>query len=243
MLESFDNLERLYGILERESGRFSLACRDRCPDCCTVNVTATSLETALIFHRLAPDEIRRMIGRLHRAFPENRYTPGTTVNGFARACMAGVDLPGEDNDPGWGACPLLCKGRCSIYRVRPLGCRVMVSETPCRKTGAAQMPPFALTLANILGQILEQMDAAGFTGNFSDVLAAYAGTWKTGGTPLYLALDNLGESDRKGIFLRNHPIPALMVPPEHRERAAPLIRELRYRPGDGSEDGNNEKQH
>lgn len=236
-MDAIDNLERLYAILERETKGVSLACRDKCPDCCTVNVTATSLEAALIFHLLDPDETVRMLSRLEEAFPEKRYIPKSTMNGFARACMEGVDLPEEENDPDWGACPLLEDGRCTIYRVRPLGCRVMVSEMVCRDAGVAGMPPFFLTLANLLGQTVEQMDRDGFFGNLSDVLAAYAAVRRTlesgSGSPLHLALDNLGEFDRKGVLLRNQPIPALMVPPEHREQTAPLIREIRSlgRPG------------
>ncbi len=230
-MPKFDILNRIYRLLDREAQKFSLACRDNCPDCCTVNVTATSLEVALIFSRLDEADISQMIRRHEKGFPEQRYIPRTTVNGFARACMAGDDLPDEENDPDWGACPLLEDGRCSIYEVRPLGCRVMMSETQCRQKGFARMPPFALTLANVLGQILEQEDRHGFTGNFSDVLAAYASAWQAGkglgGEALYLTLDNIRESDRNKILLGNHPVPALMIPPEHRERALPLISEIR----------------
>lgn len=230
-MPDFEKLNGFYRLLDRETRGFSLACKDRCPDCCTVNVTATSLEVAFIFNCLGEGEIRQMIRRLRAGFPAKRYIPRTTVNGFARACMEGADLPGEENNPAWGACPLLTGQRCSIYGVRPLGCRVMMSEALCRDNGFARMPPFALTLSNILGQVLEQEDRPGFTGNFSDVLAAYARAWESGagggGGPLYLTLDNIPESDRKEMLLGNHPVPALMIPPEHRDRALPLISEIR----------------
>jgi len=230
-MPDFEKLNGIYRLLDRETRGFPLACKDRCPDCCTVNVTATSLEVAFIFNRLGEGEIQRMIQRLRAGFPGKRYIPRITVNGFARACMEGVDLPEEENNPGWGACPLLIEDRCSIYGVRPLGCRVMMSEALCRENGFAQMPPFALTLSNLLGQVLEQADGQGFTGNFNDILAAYARAWESGAGrgngPLYLTLDNIAESDRKERLLGNQPVSALMIPPEHRDRSAPLIPEIR----------------
>ena len=150
-MPEFDTINGIYQLLDRETRGFALACKDRCPDCCTVNVTATSLEVAFIFSRLGQDEIQMMVRRLAQGGPEKRYIPRTTLNKFASDCMAGVESPEEENDPNWGACPFLADGRCSIYRVRPLGCRVMMSETVCQKSQVAQMPPFALTLANMLG--------------------------------------------------------------------------------------------
>ena len=230
-------LNKLYDILARETGHFSLACKERCPDCCTVNVTATSLETAFIFNLLEESEIRQMVRRLKDRFPGQRYVPKATANGFARACMEGRDLPHEENDPQWGACPLLEDGRCTIYRARPLGCRVMMSEEPCRQSGFARMPPFALTLSNLLNQAVEAADEKGVTGNFFDLLAAYALAWESCSRPkgLYLSLDNIANSDKKEVFLRNQPIPVLMVPPEHREQALPLIREIRAQGGSGAD--------
>jgi Fe-S-cluster containining protein len=230
-MPEFKKLKGIYSLLDRQTQEFSLACRDKCPDCCTVNVTVTSLEVAYIFSCLGAGQIRQVMGRLAIGFPKKKYMPGTTVNGFARACMAGEAMTEDENDPDWGACPLLAHGRCTIYDVRPLGCRVMVSETLCRKSGFARMPPFALTLSNVLAQALEQVDRKGFTGNFSDVLAAYARAWesRTGpeDRPLYLTLDNIPESDKTKVFLENYPVPALMIPPEHRDRAAPLVSEIR----------------
>lgn len=216
----FDCLEKIYALLDRETRGYSLACGDRCPDCCTCNVTATRLEVAYMKSRLDKAAWDTLTARLEARFPEKRFVPRVTLNGFAKACVENLDLPEEENDPDWGPCPLLAADRCSVYAVRPLGCRVMMSKTHCREEGMAQMPPLVLTLSNILGQFVEALDTDGFSGNLSDLLSLFS---RSGGD---FTLDNPDGFDRKGIFLRNQPIPVLMVPPEHRAQMAPIISQI-----------------
>jgi hypothetical protein len=83
------------------------------------------------------------------------------------------------------------------------------------------MDAFTLTVANLFNQCIEHLDQKGMTGNLIDVL---------------LFLDdknNLAayQSDKmaptaKGL-IPNSPIPVLMIPPEHRERAEPLLNALK----------------
>jgi len=217
-----DTLTKIYDLFDTVTAGFPLACREKCEDCCTCNVTATSLEIAWLFSRLDQGEIDRVQSRLAGMLATKKYRPGLTTNGFAAASLSGELVENEENDPGWGRCPLLEDGLCSIYHARPLGCRSMMSETVCQKTGYAQMPPLALTMGTIFLQYIENLDVRGFSGNFSDLLDLYLNQ----GVPGYLSLENIKDSDKKELFIRNCEIPALMVPPEHRNEVASLVREM-----------------
>ena len=228
--KALDRLEKIYElyarVMEERGCSERAACAEGCASCCTCNVTLTSLEAAFLADRLDQPGRERAAGNLAARFPEKRYTPLLTTNGFAQACMSGKEVPEEENDPSWGECPLLEDGLCTVYPYRPFGCRAMVSETLCSKAGYARMPPRVLTLNNIFLQSIEHMDIGGVTGNLSDLL------------PLFLDLKKLDkdDSDRKkklpeklktqGKILRNSKIPVLMVPPEHREMAGPVIRQI-----------------
>ena len=225
MEESFSALESMYTIYASATADFPVACREKCSDCCTCNVTLTSLEAAYLLTRL-DDAGRRELKRcLEKAPAGQRFRPKMTTNGFAKACMEGREVEDEENDPAWGYCPLLLDGRCTVYPVRPFGCRNMMSETACAEAGYARMPPLALTLNNIFLQYIEQLDIGGFTGNLADVLGCYLDRAEKG-EGAYLSLENIKDSGTTGIFIRNHRIPALMIPPDHRTAAAPVLNEI-----------------
>ncbi|HCY85876.1 MAG TPA: hypothetical protein DHV36_12145 [Desulfobacteraceae bacterium] len=225
-----NTLERVYGIFQRKTGQFAAACQKGCSHCCTCNVTLTSLEAAFIFARLDQAGIEALEKRISAAKDGPRFRPALTTNGFAAACMSQDKVPEEENDPSWGPCPLLENGMCSIYPVRPLGCRNMVSKSSCGKTGYADMPPMALTLNNLFLQYVEGMDTCGFSGNLTDMLDLYitagAAVGPGGSAPLYLSFEKLQDFDKKGVFIGNRPVPAWMIPPEHRDVAVPVLKEL-----------------
>ncbi|WP_035237402.1 YkgJ family cysteine cluster protein [Desulfobacter vibrioformis] len=215
---AMNTLGEIYAMFDTAMAAFPFACAKQCADCCTCNVTATGLEIAYIHDRLdgfARDDIRV---RLDRAGQTRRYRPFQTTNGFALACMAGRDADEEENDPSWGICPLLDNGICTIYPVRPLGCRVMMSTTPCRQTGQADMPFLALTITTVFMQFVEHLDAGGVYGNFLDLLE-HAGTD---------ALDCNGVPGRDKIpgTVKNLKIPALMIPPGHVGKTRNLVQSL-----------------
>ena len=217
-----ETLTKIYTLFDRVTADFSLACREKCEDCCTCNVTATRLEVAYLFSCLDKKEIERVKLRLDKNLPDNRYRPGLTTNGFSQASLAGEPVQEEQNDPSWGQCPLLEDGRCTIYHARPFGCRSMMSQTPCRKTGYAQMSPLALTMGTIFLQYIEHLDAQGISGNFSDILILYMDP----NFALNLSLENIKDSDKKEGFIRNRQISALMVPPEHRKDVTSIVKEM-----------------
>lgn len=217
-----DTLNKIYKLFDQTVGNFQLACREGCDDCCTCNVTATSLEMAFLFSRLETPRIEDFTRRLEHAAGGKRYRPGMTTNGFARATLAGEAVEEEENDPAWGRCPMLENGWCTIYDYRPFGCRSMLSEKRCRDLGWARMPPLALTISTIFLQFIEHLDAAGFSGNFLDMAGLYLSSDDSAG----LSFENIDDSDKKEGFIRNLETPALMVPPEHRRQVSSLVREL-----------------
>jgi Fe-S-cluster containining protein len=215
----FNTLERIYALFDRAMAAFPVACAKQCADCCTCNVTATGLEIAYIQNRLDSKALDDIRVRLNRAGQTRRFRPFQTTNEFALACMEGRDADEEENDPSWGTCPLLENGICTIYPVRPLGCRVMMSTTPCGQTGQADMPFFALTITTVFRQFVEHLDAGGIYGSFLDLLEHAEKN----------ILDSKGSPGKVKISgtTRNLKIPALMIPPEHLARTQGLVQNLR----------------
>ncbi|MCP3875300.1 MAG: hypothetical protein GY699_19370 [Desulfobacteraceae bacterium] len=217
-----EHLKKIYTLYDEAIAKIDNICQKKCSSCCTCNVTMTSFEARLIVAFLTKEEKRKCAKRITQYFPEKRYIPKMTTNRFSRLCMQGKDIPEEENDPSWGKCPLLKDDLCSLYDVRPFGCRALISQINCRQKGYAQLPPVALTLNNLFLQIIEHMDQHGIFGNLSDVLR------------LFFADDSIqsGSSfskmkeDKQFVF--NEKIAILMVPPEHREKLNPLIKDLLY---------------
>ena len=217
--KAINTLEDIYALFDKAMAEFPFVCAKQCSDCCTCNVTATGLEIAYIQDRLGGKALDNIRVRLGRAGQSRRFRPLQTTNGFALACMEGRDADEEENDPSWGSCPLLEDGICTIYPVRPLGCRVMMSTTPCRKTGQANMPFLALTITTVFMQFLEHLDAGGVYGNFFDLLEHAEKN--------ALDYNQLPEKGKVSGTTQNLKIPALMIPPEHVAQTQGLVQALR----------------
>jgi Fe-S-cluster containining protein len=216
-----DRLNHIYQLYDRIMGSETPACGPGCAGCCTCNVTLTRLEARMVTSRLASPRHDILVTAITHRFPAKRYIPKMSANRFARLCMEDADLPEEENDPSWGKCPLLENDLCMIYDVRPFGCRAMVSETDCRNTGSAQMPSWVLTVNNVFLQAIEHLDQDGYSGNLSDMLhRALSGNDVTGQD-----IQN-HDHENNGLFVKNEPITCLMIPPEHRDRMAPIVRDL-----------------
>lgn len=213
--DKISRLEQIYDLFDRTMDPFDLCCRVGCADCCTCNVTMTGIEGRKLMQIAAVDKEKKMA--LKRAFCHDwgkRYQPKLTTNRFARYCIEGRHIPEEENDPGWGKCPLLKSDRCSFYSGRPFGCRAMVSQTSCKNEGAAVVPPMVQTYQNIFLQAIEQLDQGGIFGNMIDVI-------------LYISEKRQGSGDETASnLLINEPIKVLMVPPEHRAGASKVIEKL-----------------
>ena len=214
-------LERIYGLYDRFVEDLEIVCEPHCSACCTCNVTLTTLEGYWIADHLVRAEKLDLLDRIARHRNGKRFQPKMTTNMLAERCAGGKEIPEEEIDPGWGSCALLEEDLCTIYSFRPFGCRCLLSRIDCRETGAADIDTFVLSVNTLFLQIIEHVDADGYSGNLMDVL------------PL-MALD----SHRKdyadgslnlsgGPLIRNRPMGKLFVPPEHRARMQPILQSLR----------------
>ena len=197
-------------------------CRKKCSSCCTCNVTLTSLEAGFLMDSLGDEEKKDLENRIRRKFPEKRYIPRMTTNGFARLCMEEREIPEEENDPAFGVCPLLEDDLCMVYEARPFGCRALLSEAHCGREGFARVPPLVLTLNTLFLQTIEHLDQNGFSGNLSDMAMFFLS-----GKSFDDKAGSLHETCGEGLFVRNEKIPAFMVPPKHQRRLKDLMDELK----------------
>jgi len=212
-------LDQLYRIYDQYVDTLDIACKKFCADCCTCNVTMTTLEAQKIIFALDMDFKNQMREKLSRQQQQPRFIPQVTTNQIADICIAGEDPPEEAIDPSWGPCPLLTDKACPVYDLRPFGCRNMVSIKRCEETGTAEIDEFTLTVNHVFLQYIEHIDQNGFSGNLSDVLVHA------------MRNESADTSNQTPVaqttLIRNTPLSALLIPPEHREQMAPIINALR----------------
>jgi hypothetical protein len=113
---------------------------------------------------------------------------------------------------------LLQDDKCPIYDVRPFACRCMVSKHRCADTGAAEIDEFTITVNHVFLQYIEHLDQNGFSGNMADVLTHILAK----GIP-----DINTSSVTRTCLIKNAPLRALMIPPEHRKKIEPILAALR----------------
>ena len=160
-----------------------------------------------------------MLKKLNHQQKRKRFIPEITTNRMAAICISGDDPPDETIDPSWGPCPLLTENACPVYHIRPFGCRSMVSTKCCADTGAAEIDEFTITVAHAFLQYIEHVDQNGFSGNLSDVLAhAIHKESADSGSQSIL---------RQMPLIKNSPLSALLIPPEHRKKIEPILSALR----------------
>ena len=205
-------LKTIYHLYDRQMEKITAACRKHCSACCTTNVTMTRLEGLLICASVSREIIAAALPD-----PSNgllpRFRPSLSTNGYAKLCGK-EDGPHDDDDSREqpGSCPFLKDSVCTIYPARPFGCRCMMSTTMCNENGYAVIDDFTLTVNTLFLQFIEHYDQGGFFGNMTDVLA-------------YL-IDKDENPRISSRIIANQPIPALMVPPGHRENTTALVNAL-----------------
>ena len=213
-------LKRLYALYEEFGQAYQPACRKGCALCCTANVTMSSLEGFLIYNHWIAKGVTAPIEALSDAAARPRFQPRMTINHLADLCARDEELPEEAADPEVGRCPLLVDDLCSIYAVRPFGCRAMVSRIDCAKTGYADMPDEVLAANNLVLQFIEAIDVNGLSGNLTDMLLFLSNPEHFG---MCERMEKLSPAD---TLAGNRPIPVLMVPPEHQGRLQPLLHSI-----------------
>lgn len=212
-------LDRLYQIYDGFTHKLDVACQRYCADCCTCNVTMTTLEGYKVVESLISNGNADLLRHLGSS-PSKRFQPRTTTNQLAELCVAGRDLPDEENDSKWGSCPFLIENNCPLYLVRPFGCRCFASKHKCGSTGYADIEPMVVSVNNVFLQYIEHIDSQGGSGNLTDVLRFLE-------SPDNRERYRTNRLDRPGRELvPNRPIKALLIPPEHRAEIAPLLQEI-----------------
>ncbi|MGA7143948.1 MAG: hypothetical protein WBY47_05540 [Desulfobacterales bacterium] len=213
-------LNTIYRHYDEFTGGLNIACKKNCTACCTPDVTMTTLEGYLIADSLISNSRHDLFGHIQKGLSGSRFKPRTTTNKLAILCAKGDDPPQEPRHDDGKHCLLLMDGLCPIYPARPFGCRCFISEKECSQTGYAEVDPFIITVNTVYLQVIEHIDAAGFSGNFADIMLLMA---KKENRDRYRknTLKHL-----EGDFVSNIPIEVLMVPPEHRNNVKPILKEL-----------------
>ncbi len=212
-------LKEAYLAYEKFVEGYKFACRKYCADCCTCNVTITTLEAYYIIDNLIRENKTAYLGKLDNV-SKKRFQPKWTFNKFAAFFAQGKEVAEEQCDPSWGRCPFLSKNQCVFYHYRPFGCRCMVSVKCCVENGFAEMDPLLMTANNVFMQFIEHVDAQGFSGNFADVLK-----WMGDENNKREYEQTLPGEPCQGL-VKNMAIPVLMIPPEHRAKMGKLLSSL-----------------
>jgi Fe-S-cluster containining protein len=222
-LKKVGKLKKIYQLFEEMGIDNTFECHEGCATCCTVNVTLTTLEYAIIaeYHGFA--EIIENSGfqkKLADGLTKKRYLPEITVNQFAGFCLEKKNPPDVENDPQWGTCPFLEKSCCSIYSVRPFACRCMASKVKCDVGGYAEIDDYTLSMNNVFMQYIEHLDTPGFTTNLLDMIGYVSNERK----------NKICKEDTilapKKVLLPNMKIPLILLPPEYQERGAAILKSL-----------------
>ncbi len=212
-------LDQLYKIYDQFTDSLDIVCEKFCADCCTCNVTMTTLEAYKIISALDLDSSTTMLAKLNRQIKKQRFIPKISTNQLADICLSGDEPPEEEINASWGPCPLLIDDTCPVYDIRPFGCRCMVSKQRCADTGVAEIDEFTITVNHVFLQYIEHIDQNGFSGNLSDVLAHTIFT-ESADSGSKIAL-------RQTTMIKNAPISALLIPPAHRKKIEPILTLLR----------------
>ena len=206
-------LHAVYDVYSSWVERFALACKKGCAACCTQSVTMTSMEGEMIF-----DFVKRegrgkwLLEKLTPTCP-GKSKAAMSMNHFARACLNHQEVCG-DNVGIWDftPCIFLVEKTCSIYEVRPFGCRSFGSFVKCGSGRAAEMAPIHLTVNTVFTQIIEHISSDG-------------GYWSTMNDILYSLADS-NNPDGKIYLLSAQPVPGFLLEPHEKQTVKILLKQL-----------------
>jgi hypothetical protein len=214
-------LDRIYTVYDGYCATLDMACKKHCAHCCTSNVTLTTLEGYKIVDQLmAAGKMDIIDGLKHRA-AKTCYRPQVSTNRLAELYAAEAKVPQEEMATDREECSLLVKNVCAIYDLRPFGCRCFVSRRNCAETGYADIDEFTASVNTVFLQTIEHLDADGCSGNLIDVLQVMA---SDDNRQAYAK--NRLKCETKGLIV-NWSLKVLMIPPEHRTKMEPILKELR----------------
>jgi len=206
-------LHAIYEVYARWVKRFPLACHKGCAACCTQSVTMTSLEGMMILDFVKEENREEwLLAKLAQAIPgKNKAT--MTTNQFADACLKHEEI-GEDTSGSWDftPCVFLEDNNCTIYEVRPFGCRSFGSLVQCEADRAAEMIPMHLTVNTVFTQIIEHVSSNG-------------GCWSAMADILH-SLAHCETRAGKIHLLQAQPVPGFLLEPHEMQVVKVLLQEL-----------------
>jgi Fe-S-cluster containining protein len=165
-------LEAIYTVYSRWVERFPLACRKGCAACCTQSVTMTSLEGEVILDFVMKKRGKKWLREKFAQTTLGKSTARITTNQFAGACLNQREIDG-DTLGGWDftPCVFIDENLCSIYEVRPFGCRSFGSLVRCAADRAAEMAQVHLAVNTVFTQIIEHINSdGGYWATMNDIL-------------------------------------------------------------------------
>ncbi|UCE54656.1 MAG: YkgJ family cysteine cluster protein [Desulfobacterales bacterium] len=214
-------LDKIYAVYDDFVAKLDLACKENCAYCCTTNVILTTLEGYKIISRRASNQKSDLIQKVKLNLTQKRFQPKITTNHLATLCAQGIDPPDETIESEEKKCSLLADSLCSIYKLRPFGCRCLVSRYNCGEKGYAEIDDFVISVNTVILQTIEHVDINGLTGNLMDVLNVMSSEDNQ------TAYKNNALNCQTVGLISNHPLKVLMIPPEHRTRMEPILQALR----------------
>ena len=170
-------LHTVYNIYGQWVSRYALACRKGCSACCTQSVTMTSLEGMEIVEFFNNKGEAEKLADLLAEIPSSANSAPMTTNQFARLCLEQREIDDEDQGTwNFAPCFFLDDGICTIYDVRPFGCRSFGSQVKCTAGSPAEVAPLHVTVNTVFMQIIEHLNSdGGHWGNMVDILKVQTG--------------------------------------------------------------------
>jgi Fe-S-cluster containining protein len=199
-------LHAIYSVYSSWAEGLPLACQKGCASCCTQSVTMSSLEGEVIRdYAAARGREKWLLAKLAHAVP-GRSRVTITMNQFAWACLNRRELDG-DTSGTWDfrPCVFLEENICSIYAVRPFGCRSFGSLVQCTTGRAAEMAPIHLTVNTVFTQIIEHLSSDG--GHWSTMADILHGLVNGGGRKA--EIQRLPARPVPGFLLEKHEVPVV----------------------------------
>ena len=169
-------LAAVYNVYSEWVDGLPLACRKGCAACCTRSVTMTSLEGELVLDFVERAGRGKRLREMLIKAGQGQSKAAITTNQYAAACLnqreVDCDIPGSwDMRP----CVFLAENTCSIYAVRPFGCRSFGSLVQCDTEGAAVMTPIHLSVNTVFTQVIEHISSdGGYWSTMTDILLGLA---------------------------------------------------------------------
>jgi len=213
-----DLLEKIYNIFDSFISDIDSACTEKCNDCCSQDVIITTLEAYQISNFLIENKKEHFFDIIEEQINKAHYQPQITINELAKLCKNNEEIKDDIRQSSNEKCPLLDNEKCTIYPIRPLSCRSLISTIKCDENGFATIDPFVISVSNMFQQIIENLDKKGCTGNLIDVVHIM----KSSENRLKYENDDLYMQP----LLKNHFSDSLLVPSEHIEKIKPIYRSL-----------------